>query len=128
MSERPARAMTRITGVVLLLALVGCAQTPKPLYHWGGYQAQLYEHFKGDGSSPAEQMQRMEAEADRARATGAPLPPGFRAHMALLCLKLGRDGEARGYLESEKQAFPESTAFVDSLLRRMDAKKSNTSS
>lgn len=122
------RAAARLAGLVVLTALAtGCAQQPKPLYHWGGYQTNLYEYFKADGRTPAEQMQRMEAEADRAGASGAVLPPGFRAHMGLLSLKLGRDGEARGYFEAEKKAFPESTAFVDSMLRRMDAKKTDPS-
>lgn len=122
------RATARLAGLTVLAALAtGCAQQPKPLYHWGGYQTNLYEYFKADGRTPAEQMQRMEAEADRASTRGAALPPGFRAHMGLLSLKLGRDDEARGYFEAEKKAFPESTAFVDSMLRRMDVKKTEPS-
>ena len=86
--------MKRIGLVVatLLLAagLTGCAAPPKPLYHWGGYQAQVYEHFKGDGKGPLEQLAALEAEQQKARASGATLPPGYLAHMGLLSMKLGR--------------------------------------
>jgi hypothetical protein len=106
------------------LALVGCAQPTKPLYHWEGFQRQMYEHFKGDGSSPGEQLLALEAQAQKAAASGAALPPGFRAHLAIVYLKLGRDSEARQQLEGEKAAFPESAAYMDFLLK--NAKPKNT--
>lgn len=96
--------------------LVGCVQAPKPLYHWDGYQRQVYEHLRGDGSSPNEQLTVLQAEAEKSRAVGALLPPGFRAHMGLLYLRLGRAGQAREMLEAEKSAFPESTRYMDFLL------------
>jgi hypothetical protein len=105
-------------------ALVGCAQPVKPLYHWEGFQRQMYEHFKGDGSSPGEQLLVLEAQAQKAAANGAALPPGFRAHLAIVYLKLGRDDEARRQLEGEKAAFPESAAYMDFLLK--NAKPKNT--
>jgi hypothetical protein len=111
--------LARWGGVALLGgALVGCAQPPRPLYHWGGFQNQLYAHFKSDGSGPAEQLRLLEAEALRAQGAGLPLPPGFRGHLAMLYLKLGRDGEAFAQLEAEKAAFPESAPFMDFLLKR----------
>lgn len=110
----PVRA---IAAMVLGLVLVGCAQPAKPLYHWEGFQRQMYEHFKGDGSSPGEQLVALEAQAQKAMASGAALPPGFRAHLAIVYLKLGRDDEARQQLEGEKAAFPESAAYMDFLLK-----------
>jgi hypothetical protein len=118
----PVRA---IAAIALGLALAACAQPPaKPLYHWDGFQRQMYEHFKGDGSSPGEQLLVLEAQAQKAAARGATLPPGFRAHLAIVYLKLGRDAEARQQLEGEKAAFPESAAYIDFLLK--NAKPKNT--
>ena len=110
----------------LLIALVssGCATAPKPLYHWEGYQRQLYEFLKSDGSSPAEQLTVMRAQAEKARATGIALPPGFRAHIGMLNLRLGNADEARRMFEAEKSAFPESTQYMDFVLKSMEEKKS----
>ncbi len=107
---------------VAALCLGGCATGPKPLYHWEGYQRQVYEYFKGDGSSPAEQLGAMQAQAEKARAAGAALPPGFRAHVALLQMRLGRYDEARQMIEAEKTAFPESSQYMDFVLKSMGEK------
>lgn len=107
---------------VAALCLGGCATGPKPLYHWEGYQRQVYEYFKGDGSSPAEQLGAMQAQAEKARAAGAALPPGFRAHVALLQMRLGRYDEARQMIEAEKTAFPESSQYMDFVLKSMGDK------
>lgn len=103
--------------------LVGCAEAPKRLYHWDGFQGQLYEHFKADRSSPEDQLRILDAQAQKARASGAALPPGFRAHLAMIYLRLGRDGEAKQALEAEKANFPESAQYMDFLLKRMTAPK-----
>lgn len=121
LSNRSCRAMA---AVALVLGLVGCAQPAKPLYHWEGFQRQMYEHFKGDGSTPGEQLLVLEAQAQKAAASGAALPPGFRAHLAVVYLKLGRDAEARQQLEGEKAAFPESAAYMDFLLKNAKSKNS----
>lgn len=84
----------------------------------------MYEHFKGDGSSPSEQLRVLEAQAQKAAAGGAALPPGYRAHMAIVLLKLGREQEARAQLEAEKAAFPESAAYMDFLLKNAKPKNS----
>jgi hypothetical protein len=127
MKHAPAmKTLLRGTGLALALAgaLTGCAQAPGTLYQWGGYQEQLYEHFKGDRQSPAEQVQRLEAQAQKARAGGTALPPGFRAHLGLMYLRLGREDEARQQLEAEKASFPEATQYMDFLLKRLTAARS----
>jgi hypothetical protein len=93
------------------------------MYHWGGFQTQLYQYFKGDGSNPEEQLRVLNEQAVSARASGAALPPGFHAHIAMIYLRLGRDGEARRELEAEKASFPESAQYMDFLLKRMQGPK-----
>ena len=110
--------------VAMSIALIGCAQAPKPLYHWDGYQRQVYEHLKGDGATPSEQLLVMQAQAEKARGSGSLLPPGFRAHVGMLQLQLGRFDEARQMLEAEKVAFPESAKYMDFLLKGLSEKKS----
>lgn len=119
-----ARETTPWLALFLATVLAGCAQAPKPLYHWGGYQRQVYEYLKGDGTTPVEQLTVMQAQVEKARAAGSVLPPGFRAHMGMLFLQTGRFDEARQMLEAEKASFPESAHYMDFLLKGMNEKKS----
>lgn len=113
--------------VVSLLAaaalLGGCANQVKPLYHWEGYQRQVYESLKGDGTSPNEQYAALKTQADKARSAGLALPPGFRAHLGILLLRMGQSDEARAQFEAEKAAFPESAAYMDFVLKSMNSNK-----
>jgi len=103
--------------------ITGCAQPVKPLYHWDGYQRQIYEHLKGEVQDPFAQLAQLQTFADRAKAAGNALPPGYRAHLALVKLRLGRDAEAAQWLEAEKASFPESAPYMDFLLSRMKPAK-----
>ncbi len=114
-----ARFVIRIGLSALAVATSGCAHRQPQLYQWEGFQRQLYEHFKGDGSSPSEQLRAMEALAQKAQGSGAALPPGFRGHLAMIHIRLGQFDEAKLQLESEKANFPESAAYMDFLLKRM---------
>jgi hypothetical protein len=123
----PARRRQRRQGLALLLCLTalltaGCAQAPRPLYQWDGYQRQIYDFLKADGSSSGdEQLGQMLALAEKARGHDAALPPGFRAHLGLLQLQAGRGDEAREAFVAEKTAFPEASPYMDFLLKRMNA-------
>lgn len=113
----------RAAAVPVLLAallLAGCAQPPRLLYHWEGYERQVYAYLNGDTSSAAEQLGILQAQAEKASARQAALPPGFRAHLGLLQLHLGNPDEARRQLLAEKAAFAEAAPFMDFLLARLD--------
>jgi hypothetical protein len=109
--------------MVAALVLGGCA-APAQMYHWTDYQRNVYDYMKGDTANPAEQLQRMSKQADAARVAGLPLPPGFRAHVAMLEIQLGQYDEAKQQFEAEKIAFPESTQYMNFLLKQMNEKKS----
>lgn len=108
-----------------MAALVtGCAQAPRPLYYWGSYPAAAYDTLRGDEKGPLEQLRLLSEQAEKAKAAGLPLPPGYHAHLGLVYLKLGRNDDARNAWATEKARFPESAPYVDSLIKRMDAPKS----
>ncbi|MGE0311697.1 MAG: DUF4810 domain-containing protein [Lautropia sp.] len=112
-----ARAVPVAILATALVALAGCAATPdRPRVDWGSYQRALYAYLRGDTSTPAEQLAALQAQAARDEAAGAALAPGFRAHLALLQLQLGRADEARRLIEAEKAAFPESARYMDFVL------------
>jgi len=104
------------------LGMVGCAQAPKPLYYWGNYQAQVYDHFRSDSKGPLEQLRLLDEQAEKAKSAGLPLPPGYYAHLGLVYLELGRGDDARRALETERTHFPESAPYMDSLLKRFEQK------
>ncbi|AKQ57676.1 DUF4810 domain-containing protein [Bordetella hinzii] len=104
----------------LVLGLSACAQQ-KPLYSWQSYQPSVYAYLKDDGADPTAQLAAMEKNVETARSAELALPPGFRAHMALLYLKAGQDDKAVEQFNGEKNAFPESAPFMDFLMSKKDA-------
>ena len=98
--------------------LAGCVSRPQPLYYWGDYQAQVYGHFKGE-RGPEEQIADLEAVRELARSQGKALPPGFQAHLAMLYGQAGRSDRMVEQLEAEKSQFPESSTFMNFLLKKV---------
>ena len=111
------RSTVRLALIVLAAGtLAACAQ-PKSMYSWNAYQPQVYDYFKNEGGDYAAQAAALEKNVEQARSRDQALPPGFRAHLGMLYLKLGQGDKAVEHLQGEKLAFPESTAFMDFLLR-----------
>lgn len=105
-----------------IAVLAGCAnRPPPPLYSWESSPKLQYAALQHAGSSSAEQVGAMEAHTEKARAANAALPPGFRAHLGMLKLSAGDADQARQMWQAEKLAFPESTPYMDQLLKRLDA-------
>jgi len=105
------------SAALFLSLLAGCAHRPPPLYYWGSYQVQVYDYFKGE-KDPQAGIQALEADRERARSRGSALPPGFQAHLAVLYGKTGRLELMAENLAAEKRQFPESSVFMDFLLRK----------
>lgn len=104
------------------LLLAGCA-APKSTYQWEGYQSQVYEYFKGEPKEA--QVIALEGGLERIKASGGSVPPGYHAHLGMLYLNLGKDDQMVKEFQTEKTLFPESTPFMDFLMRNMktDARK-----
>ena len=118
---RGLRRASWVSPAVAVLALAGCAQPPKTLYQWGSFPRQQYDFLLHEGASVQAQITDMEAQADQARAAYTALPPGFRAHLGMLRLSVGDADGARQAWQAERTAFPESAAYIDFLLKRLDA-------
>lgn len=110
------RGVLLVSGLAVLL-LSGCVTRPQPLYHWGDFQAQQYAYFKGD-KGPESAIQSLEKTREEARAKGRPVPPGMQAHLGLLYGQTGRTDLLEANLLAERQQFPESSAYVDFLLKK----------
>ena len=117
------RPLKLLAAIAVGGVLAGCTPAQPRLYYWEGFQGQLYEYFRADKTTSEEQLRVLAAQVEKARGRNAALPPGFRAHLAMLYLRLGREGEAKRELEAEKVNFPESAPYMDFLLKRMTAPK-----
>jgi len=116
---RPATLLA-LTAAIALLG--GCAQNRvAPLYLWEAFPRQQYDTLLSHGAPGLDQIASLEAHVEKARATGAALPPGLRAHLGMLKLNAGDINEARQLWLAEKTAFPESAPYMDQLLKRLDA-------
>lgn len=112
------RRLALLAGVAAVTQLAACAQAPKPLYHWGSYQDQVYAHFKATDGDPVAQIGAMEKQIEEARASDMTLPPGFHAHLGMLYAQVGRADAVQPQFETEKSLFPESAVFMDVLMKQ----------
>ncbi len=121
-SARPA-ALPRVGRGLAIAALAGllsaCVQQPKSMYSWQSYQGSVYAYLKDDGADYATQTQALEKNIETARASNTELPPGFRAHLGMLYMKMGDGDKGAEQMLGEKAAFPESAPFMDFLLRNV---------
>ena len=117
--------MTNVRWLTLAAAgalLTGCANPPTaPLYQWDGYQPQVYEYFKAQ-TSPQQQIDALEKSLQEISAKGNKPPPGFRAHLGLLYASIGNGDNAQREFQAEEQAFPESSTYMDFLLKKSQQK------
>ncbi|WAH57299.1 DUF4810 domain-containing protein [Pseudomonas silvicola] len=104
-------AITLLAGIVL----GGCAQQPKTLYQWEGYQGQVHQYFKGE--SKEQQAQALEADLEKIRAKNGTPPPGYHAQLGLLYSSLGKNDQMLQQFQQEKALFPESGAYMDFLIK-----------
>lgn len=106
-------ALLSVAGSILL---AGCA-APQPMYQWEGYQAQVYEYFKGE--SREAQVTALEAGLQKIQAKGGAVPPGYHAQLGMLYLNLGKPDQMVSEFQTEKTLFPEATPYMDFLLRNV---------
>jgi hypothetical protein len=114
------RVASALGGLTVLLVFAGCAQRTPPLYMWEVFPRHQYEVLARAGGSVDEQILKLEAHAEKAKAANAALPPGFRAHLGMLYLKAGNADKAHEFWLAEKQSFPESSPYMDQLLKRLN--------
>lgn len=104
---------------VSLFALCAC-ESPKTLYRWGLYEESVYKMLDNpDGTNVPAEIQGLSAEIERDLAEGRRAAPGVHAHLGYLYFLTGNPDSAKLEFEAEKAAYPESTVFIDGVLRRM---------
>ncbi|NIE67012.1 DUF4810 domain-containing protein [Burkholderia sp. Ax-1719] len=114
------RAAALVCLTVAVGALTGgCAtQSAPPLYGWDGYQQQVYDYLQGK-STPETQIDALEKSQQQMRSQGQHIPPGFNAHLGALYASQGKAAQAQQALLAEKETFPESSTYMDFLLKNL---------
>lgn len=109
--------------LVALLLAGSCASSPGPLYSWGGYQGSVYRMtHEQDGFELGQEIEKLDAHFKRTEEAGALVPPGYLVHLGYLHFLAGDVEGARVNFELEKARFPESEAFVDGMIARLEAR------
>ncbi|MFM0040068.1 DUF4810 domain-containing protein [Paraburkholderia strydomiana] len=107
----------RLPAMTVAVLLTGCAaNSPPPLYQWSGYQPAVYDYLKRD-KDPQQQIDALEKALQEIRAKGATPPPGFHAQLGMLYASVGKDGPAMEQFGVEKDLFPESSTYMDFLMK-----------
>jgi len=117
MLQKQSKRSQPLLAALLALLLSGCVTRLQPLYYWGNFQDQQYAYFKGD-KGPEDGIQNLERVKEEARSRGRPVPPGFQAHLGMLYGLTGRTDLFEQNLLAERQQFPESSVYVDFLLKK----------
>jgi hypothetical protein len=107
-----------VSFLLLLTFLTGC--TSPTIYTWGTYEDLIYSSYTSPGKVPPElQVEKLEQDYQKARATNKRMPPGWHVHLGTLYYQLGKMDQAHQEFQTEKAEFPESAVFVDRLLTNM---------
>jgi hypothetical protein len=117
------KALKLVAVAVAVAALSGC-QSTKPLYNYGAYQDTVYAHFKNEDSSVTQEIDALEKTIAKSAAKNLQVGPGVNAHLGYLYIESGQMDLGVAYLRKEKALYPESTQFIDFLLKNAKAGKS----
>jgi hypothetical protein len=116
------KSMTNLFKLAALCAgllLTACSTGTHGLYQWGSYEDQVYAMYNSAGkTSPQEQLAKLEADGEEARAGNRTPPPGYYAHLGYLYFETGNPERAVASFQNEKTLFPESRSYMDRLIAR----------
>lgn len=119
------RGISSLAGLALLGGmLAGCADTgptaKPPAYAWGGYEDLIYAMYANPGeATPEVQIERLSAGLGEGENGGAKAGPGVHAHLGYMQYLAGNFDAARDAFEQEKALYPESTTFMNGLLKQL---------
>lgn len=102
---------------ILLLTSVGLTGCVAPTkYDWGSYESSLYSYYK-DPAKIADLSKSLADTINTAEKTNKPVPPGVYAEYGFILHQQGKSSEAVPFFEKEKSKWPESSAFMDSMIQ-----------
>lgn len=117
------RAVTGRRLAALAVALPWLPGCSSPIYQWGPYEDSVARMYQPGGVDPAAEAAAIGEHIERTVSRGKLVPPGMRAHYGMLLIETGNAERGTAALRAEKEAFPESAAFIDGVIARMGASR-----
>lgn len=108
---------------IALAALVMGGCVANPVYQWGGYESKLYAGYK-DPTKMEELKVGLEAHVAAMDQSGQKMAPGLYAELGTLYLQSGDSVKARGMYSRERDTWPESKGFMDTLIKNLERQES----
>ena len=103
---------------IIIVVFSGCTQSE--LYYYGSTEKELYQLKKEPNEYRLKNYKEaLEEVIEYADYEGQLIPPGTYANLGYLYLQEGKKEEAIKMFETEKKLFPESTKFIDFVLKKM---------
>jgi hypothetical protein len=106
-----------ITLALVCAALTGCNSTKEPIYYYGEYNTAVYAYLKAEDVTLEEQITMLEQVITDAANKSKAIAPGLHAHLGMLYFETGNAALGTTHFETEKSLFPESTSYIDFLLK-----------
>jgi len=105
---------------LLLAALLPAAACSSPRYDWGPYEdSVLAVELDFREQQLMDEIAALEEHIHQLQLRDEVAPPGMHAHVGYLQYLAGDTGAAARHFEAEKALYPQSTVFMDGLLKRI---------
>lgn len=104
-----------VAAAALCVGLIACAPTSR--FEWGGYEQGLYAYSQNP-ENRAVYKTSLEQAIARGKARDA-VAPGLYAELGYLYLEEGDAASAILNFQQERALFPESAAFMDSVIQKL---------
>ncbi len=120
-------ATSRTIGLFWLSLLIsGCPSVSTPHYHWGNYEQIIHDIYVSPGNAdPVQQIDKLTTDIQQAQNSGKPVPPGVYAHLGFIYATQGKIADSQAAFAEEKTLFPESSIFIDGMVKRAAAEQNH---
>ncbi len=116
-----ARAASALGAAALLLA---CSCQSPSRYGFEGYRPSVFAVTANEDEADIDAaIAQLNETVERTLMDDRIVPPGMHAHIGFLYALRGDIDTAVAAFESEKELYPESTVFIDGMLRRMGVQR-----
>lgn len=103
---------------IIVLAFTGCGQeVVPPIYKWENYYSyDMKSQEKEELEKHSAVLNKIITESENEKRRVA---PGLYAEYAQILFETGKKEEAKKYFILEKQIYPESTIFIDRVIKKL---------
>ena len=98
------------------------------MYEYGNYSESYYQlKQNGDAETTKVWKTALEESIDLSNEGGLRVPPGINANLGYLYLKVNDADKAITFFNAEKTLYPESTVFMEKLIKKAELMKEGNS-